>query len=227
MSRAETSISASPPSNGELTPMLLLVDVFEYLSVVVHALVLTAQSATVGGSLFLRVPGAPIRGPADDAGRRLRRRPGVRWCGNGAPGRADHGLERAGAGGGGGAHHRDAGGGGRAKKSGFGLGDIIGREFRGRRAGQDGGGLAVGLTLFAARPRPPLLGLCGVMLGAAVMTTHSYARLDDRGLLMTATALHLFGAAVWIGGIAVFRHGAVARCATAPACAWSGRGSRA
>ena len=33
--------------------MLLLVDVFQYLSVVVHALVIMAQSMTIGGSLFL------------------------------------------------------------------------------------------------------------------------------------------------------------------------------
>ena len=62
--------------------------------------------------------------------------------------------------------------------------------------GEDAGIIARQLPSAAV-----LLGLCAVILGAAVMTTHAAARLDDRPVLMAATALHLVGAAVWIGGI--------------------------
>ena len=65
--------------------------------------------------------------------------------------------------------------------------------------------LLLAVQLFSGNTgRVPLLALCGIILGAAVMTTHSVARLDDRGILMLATTLHLLGAAVWIGGIPAF-----------------------
>jgi copper resistance protein D len=49
-----------------------------------------------------------------------------------------------------------------------------------------------------------LVGLCGVILVAATLTTHAAARLDDRALLLTAAFLHQAGAAIWIGGIPSF-----------------------
>ena len=49
-----------------------------------------------------------------------------------------------------------------------------------------------------------LLGLCGVILVAATLTTHAAARLDDRAPLLAAAFLHQAGAAIWIGGIPSF-----------------------
>jgi putative copper resistance protein D len=49
-----------------------------------------------------------------------------------------------------------------------------------------------------------LLGLCGVVLVAATLTTHAAARLDDRVPLLAAAFLHQAGAALWIGGIPSF-----------------------
>ncbi|WP_430390024.1 copper resistance D family protein [Dyella sp. 20L07] len=43
-----------------------------------------------------------------------------------------------------------------------------------------------------------------VELAAATMTTHAYARLDDNALLMMVEGLHQFGAAIWIGAIPCF-----------------------
>ncbi|CAH2600965.1 Copper resistance protein [Rhodovastum atsumiense] len=49
-----------------------------------------------------------------------------------------------------------------------------------------------------------LLGLGAVVLTAATLTTHAAARIEDRPLLLAATALHQLGAAIWIGGIPCF-----------------------
>lgn len=39
------------------------------------------------------------------------------------------------------------------------------------------------------------------VLAASVLSSHAYARLDDRGYFMLADALHQAGASLWIGGI--------------------------
>lgn len=40
------------------------------------------------------------------------------------------------------------------------------------------------------------------MLGASVMTSHSASRMEDRGMLVSLTALHYLATATWIGGLA-------------------------
>jgi putative copper resistance protein D len=65
----------------------------------------------------------------------------------------------------------------------------------------------IAILLFAGGPRvplPTLLALMLVELAAATLTTHAAARLDDSSLLLLAEGLHQFGAAVWIGGIPSF-----------------------
>jgi putative copper resistance protein D len=64
--------------------------------------------------------------------------------------------------------------------------------------------LLLALVLRPRAPAAPLLTLCAVILAAAVATTHAAARLDDRPLLLGLSALHQFGAALWIGGIPAF-----------------------
>jgi putative copper resistance protein D len=70
--------------------------------------------------------------------------------------------------------------------------------------------VAVLLWLPSATLRPTLAGrtllwlACAVELLAATLTTHAAARLDDRGILLAAAALHQLGAAIWIGGIPSF-----------------------
>jgi putative copper resistance protein D len=65
----------------------------------------------------------------------------------------------------------------------------------------------IALILFALGPRAPatpLLGLVAVELAAATLTTHAAARLDNRTPLLLVEFLHQFGAAIWIGGIPCF-----------------------
>ncbi len=67
--------------------------------------------------------------------------------------------------------------------------------------------LVLAVSLLGAGPRAParLLLIAGaVELAAATMTTHAAARLDNRALLLGVSALHQFGAAIWIGGIPCF-----------------------
>jgi putative copper resistance protein D len=65
--------------------------------------------------------------------------------------------------------------------------------------------LAVALLRTGPGAPAPLLLIAGaVELAASTLTTHAAARLDDRGLLLAVSALHQFGAAIWIGGIPSF-----------------------
>ncbi len=59
-------------------------------------------------------------------------------------------------------------------------------------------------TLGTTAPRGLLLAAGLVELMAATLTTHAAARLDDRPLLLAAALLHQLGAAIWIGGIPAF-----------------------
>ncbi len=184
--------------------LLLLVDVFQYLSVVVHALVIMAQSMAVGGSIFLVFLAAPfavrLTVPVaaygavqvfDGAG--LARRAALLTAWSAVALIVAQGLtvamqvavvEEA---------------------VGLDLSKVVGANFVVAGLIKMAAALLLALQLFSGNTgRVRLLALCGVILGAAVMTTHSVARLDDRGILIVATTLHLLGAAVWIGGIPAF-----------------------
>lgn len=184
--------------------LLLLVDVFEYLSVVVHALVIMAQSMTIGGSLFLMflarpfavrltVPVAAYGAVQVFDGAGLARRAGLLTAWSAVALFVAQGLTVAMQG----AVVKEA--------VGLDLGAIVGANFVIAGLVKMAAALALAVLLFSGNVSPaPLLGLCAITLGAAVMTTHATARLEDRGLMMVATTLHLFGAAVWIGGIPAF-----------------------
>ena len=62
----------------------------------------------------------------------------------------------------------------------------------------------IALTLFGLGQRAPvlpLLALAAIELAAATLTTHAEARLDNRAPLLVVEFLHQLGAAIWIGGI--------------------------
>jgi putative copper resistance protein D len=65
----------------------------------------------------------------------------------------------------------------------------------------------IALTMYALRQRAPiaaLLALAVIELGGATLTTHAAARLDYRTPLLFVEGLHQLGAAIWIGGIPCF-----------------------
>lgn len=56
----------------------------------------------------------------------------------------------------------------------------------------------------AVRHGWPLALLGTIILVAATLTTHAAARLDGRAIMLGVTALHQLGAAIWIGGLPCF-----------------------
>ena len=65
-------------------------------------------------------------------------------------------------------------------------------------------GVLAGALLWRGVPSLLLLAIGAVELAAATLTTHAAARLDGRGLLLAVEWLHQLGAAIWIGGIPCF-----------------------
>jgi putative copper resistance protein D len=173
--------------------MALLIDLFGYLSIVLHGLTIGAQSMAVGGVLFLIALARPFAATLPD-GASLVRRTGViaGWSALALVGcellavalqvavlmgSVDLSLAEA-------------------LTAQFAVAGLVKAAAAG----------VLGIVLLTPRsaPAPALLGLCAVVLAAAAMTTHAAARLTDGPVLMAATGLHILGAAVWIGGIPFF-----------------------
>ena len=83
------------------------------------------------------------------------------------------------------------------------FGDVLGANFvwAGMLA------IAAGLMMFfwpaSLRKNVWLVWLPALgMLAASVMTSHSASRMEDRGMLVSLTALHYLATATWIGGLA-------------------------
>ena len=173
--------------------VLLLVDLFGYLSIVLHGLVIVAQSIAVGSVLFLLVlarPFAPRLAEGTEIARRAARMGGWSAAALALGEVVSVAMQCAVL-----MSTLDAP-----------LADVIGAAFA--LAGLLKAAAAAALAAVLFRPRPPrapaLLALCAVILAAALMTTHAAARLDHMPLLLGASTLHILGAATWIGGIPAF-----------------------
>ena len=174
--------------------MSLLVDLFGYLSVVLHGCTIVAQSMALGSVLFLLLLVRPLAGRLEAApaiARSTARIAGwaalalllceaatVAMQASILTATVDLSLPQAL-----GAASALAG---LAK---IGAAAVLAAALLGRGAG------APAFLLLAAGT---------VELAAATMTTHAAARLDDRAVLLAVSALHQFGAAIWIGGIPAF-----------------------
>jgi putative copper resistance protein D len=170
----------------------LLIDLFGYLSIVVHGLTILAQSMALGGVLFLVLLARPL----------------LRTVGTGVPRRTATlaawsavGLALA-----------------ESATVALQSAVLIGTVDVGIVSALTAHAALAGLVKIAASvvlavllfrrghqtQAAPLLALCGIILAAATLTTHAAARLDDRGPLLAAAFLHQAGAAIWIGGIPSF-----------------------
>ena len=173
--------------------MSLLVDLFGYLSIILHGLVIVAQSMALGGALFLVFLARPFA-PALPDGPALAGRT-ARIAGWSAL--ALLGLELMKL----------------AMESavlvdtlGLPVPAVMGAEFAQAGLVKMAGAAALSACLLARRPAgaPLLLALGAVVLAAATLTTHAAARLSGNGVLLAASALHILGAAIWVGGIPFF-----------------------
>ena len=173
--------------------MTLLVDLFGYLAIVIHGIVIAGQSVAIGSVLFLLALARPRAwllggdGPLllRDTTRLATWGAGVLVVAEAARLALDSAVLV-----------------GTVNLS---LPEVLGASFA--IAGLVKIAAALGLLALVRRAGTPgalLLLLCAVILAAATATTHAAARIDDRPVLLGISALHQFGAALWIGGIPAF-----------------------
>ena len=172
--------------------MQLLIDVFGYLSIVLHGLTILAQSIALGSVVFLVVLARPL---ADRIGPDIARRAArvAAWGSLAmlAAEAATVALQSAAL----------------IASVELALDDALGASFAIAGFMKVGIAALLAVLLFARGAKAPSVPLIlGVILAlvAATLTTHAQARLDDRAPLLIAAWLHQAGAAIWIGGIPCF-----------------------
>ncbi|MBB6188437.1 CopD family protein [Rhodanobacter sp. MP7CTX1] len=176
--------------------MALLVDIFGYLSIILHGLVIVAQSMTLGGVMFLAFllrPFAGVLSQGKELERRVARLTMFSALGLVLAELAGNGLQIAVL----------------MSTVDLPLTNVIQASFA----------IAGAVKIFCAILLIPCLSarfsssrvatllallICVAELTAATFTTHAYARLSDNTLLLLVEGLHQFGAAIWIGGIPCF-----------------------
>jgi putative copper resistance protein D len=171
----------------------LLVDLFGYLGILLHGLVIVSQSMALGGALFLLLVARPYGGLLGaDIARRVARLAGYSALALVAVEVVNVTLQAAVL----------------SSTIGLSLGNVLSANFA--VAGMLKTAAALLLTGLLLRPRPQyspgwaLLAAGFVELAAATLTTHAEARLSDNALLLCVEFLHQLGAAIWIGGIPCF-----------------------
>jgi putative copper resistance protein D len=175
--------------------MALLIDLFGYLSIILHGLTVTAQSMTLGAVLFLALLARPLApalgapaGPIMDGTVRI-----AAWSAL-----AMMVCEAATV----------------AMQTAVLVGtvelpvsDILDANFAVAGMVKTAAAALILLVLLwrgRRAPLPVLLALALIELAAATLTTHAAARLDGRGPLLLVEFLHQLGAAIWIGGLPCF-----------------------
>jgi putative copper resistance protein D len=173
--------------------MELLVDLFGYLSIIVHGLTILSQSMALGGVLFLVLlarPLAPRLGGAQIAAGT------ARIAGYAALAlllseAATVALQTAVL----------------VDTVDLTVADVLHAEFAVAGIVKTIAAAALAVLLLGLKdkaPAVPLLALTVIELAAATLTTHAAARLDSRGWLLAVEGLHQLGAAIWVGGIPCF-----------------------
>lgn len=174
--------------------MALLIDLFGYLSVVIHGFTIIAQSMTIGAVIFLVFLARPFESELGDAGVAIR----ARVCRVGAWSAVALILSES--------------------ATIFLQGSVLMGTIDLGFADMLSAGFAVAalikiacavvlILLFSGGGGAPaviLLAIAAVEIAAATLTTHAVARIDNRFALALFEGLHQLGAAIWIGGIPCF-----------------------
>ena len=175
--------------------MALLIDLFGYLSIIIHGLTITAQSVALGGVLFLALLMRPLAPKLGSVGQGIERAclRVTAWsaialvvCET-----ATIALQAAVL----------------VGTVDLSIADVLQADFAVAGMVKIAAAALIAGTLFTLRQRAPivaLLALAAIELAAATLTTHAAARLDDRTPLLMVEFLHQLGAAIWIGGIPCF-----------------------
>jgi copper resistance protein D len=173
----------------------LLIDLFGYLSIIIHGFTIVAQSMALGSVLFIALALHPVAMRLGSAGQGIERSC-IRVAAWSAValvmcevvtvalqatvliGTVDLSLSSA-------------------LHAGFAIAGMV----------KITAAALMALVLFALGQRAPvavLIALSVIELAAATLTTHAAARLDYRTPLLLVEGLHQLGAAIWIGGIPCF-----------------------
>ncbi len=175
--------------------MALLIDLFGYLSIILHGLVIVAQSMALGGVFFLILLARPFAAELGSIGREIKHKTlrMILWSAVGLiAAEATTVLMQV-----------------AVLMATVDSGFI---EAMGANFALAGVAKVIGCLILIRLVRSPadraspwiLLGLAGLMLAAGTATTHAAARLEDSLPLLAISYLHQLGAALWIGGIPVF-----------------------
>lgn len=179
--------------------MSLLVDLFGYLSIVLHGLTIVAQSMALGGVLFLVLLARPFAGELARGERIVSRIMRLTFWSAVAMAAVEvlgNGLQVA------------------VLMSTVDLSflDVMQANFAVAAVVKIASALLIAACTFRKAggqrnwqvPGPILLALVAIELAAATSTTHAAARLEQSTLLLLVEWLHQLGAAIWIGGIPAF-----------------------
>ncbi|NPD65853.1 copper resistance protein [Lichenicola cladoniae] len=175
--------------------MALLVDLFGYLSIILHALTIVAQSMALGGVLFLVLLARPFVTELANGQRILSRIMRLTFWSAIAMALVEtvgNGLQVA------------------VLMSTVDLSflDVMQANFAVAALVKIGSALVIAACTMRPTgrqvPSALLLGLVAIELAAATATTHAAARLEQSTLLLVVEWLHQLGAAIWIGGIPSF-----------------------
>jgi putative copper resistance protein D len=173
----------------------LLIDLFGYLSIVIHGLTIVAQSMALGGVLFLALLVRPLASRLGAASGEIERGCARLTAWSAIALLLCEALTVA---------LQSAVLVGTVDLS---IPDVLGAEFAVAGLVKTATAGLIAAVLFTkgrSASSLPLLALTFIELAAATLTTHAAARLDDRAALLVVEGLHQFGAAVWIGGLPCF-----------------------
>lgn len=175
--------------------MALLVDLFGYLSTILHGLAIVAQSLALGGVAFIVLLARPLRVRLGQAGSRVLESCTriAAWAALGLvlAEAATIALQTAVL----------------TATIEISLREALGAGFAIAGMIKMAAALAIACLLFLRRGRAPALPLsllALLTLGAATLTTHAEGRMDGRLPLLVLEGLHQAGAAIWIGGLPCF-----------------------
>ena len=175
--------------------MDLLVDLFGYLSIIVHGFTILSQSMALGGVLFLVFLARPMEGRLGRAGQGIvagtARIAGYAALALLLSEAATVALQAAVL----------------IDTVGLSIRNVLSAAFAVAGIVKTVAAAAMAFVLLSWRDRAPVLGLLAltvIELSAATLTTHAAARLDGRDALLLVEGLHQLGAAIWVGGIPCF-----------------------
>ena len=174
--------------------MSLLVDLFGYLEIILHGLVILSQSMALGGMLFLLLLARPFAAELAGGPVVIARRTGTiaGWAALALV--LCEGLTLA------------LQAAVLISTVDLSLPEVLGASFAIAGLVKCAAALLLALCLLVWRKTPAalLLALGAVELAAATMSTHAAARMEYGVPLLAVEALHQLGAAIWVGGIPAF-----------------------